>query len=134
MLLLTSARVGQRDLVAKNVTHRVVYDQALPARVVTVKHATPGLWLIHQGMERYLRHRQPRKMFHDPLAAGVPMPALEPPPVSRSPSITTGLYTRSSSTSTASGASASGVYEDILTLPRGHEAAYLPRVASRPCR
>lgn len=70
-LLLTSARVGQRDLVAKNVTHRVVYDQALHARVAAVKHATPGLRLIYQGMDRYLQRRHPRKLFHDPLAACV---------------------------------------------------------------
>ena len=74
-LALGSARIHRRDLVSKNVTHGLIYDASLHARLAPHRTATAGLALIHEAMGHYLAENPAGKMLHDPLAACV---AIEP--------------------------------------------------------
>jgi len=71
MALADSAPIARRELVSKNVTHGVRYDRAFHERLAPYREHTPGLALIHQGMELYLRRRPAGKLLHDPTAACV---------------------------------------------------------------
>ncbi|WP_018653313.1 nucleoside hydrolase [Actinomadura flavalba] len=68
-LALATGRITRRELVSKNVTHGVRYDRALHERLRPVRDRNPGLALLHEGMEVYLRKRRDGKLFHDPAAA-----------------------------------------------------------------
>lgn len=68
--MLASPRVRERLLVSKNVCHGLVYDAAMHAETAA-RRLTPGMALVRQGMEVYLRRRPGGKAFHDPLAATV---------------------------------------------------------------
>lgn len=70
-MVLVEPIVGKRYLVSKNVCHGVVYDAAMHARLDPHRDAHPGLTLVHEGMQVYLRNRPEGKKFHDPLAAMV---------------------------------------------------------------
>ncbi|MCP3099276.1 nucleoside hydrolase [Myxococcus sp. K15C18031901] len=69
LLALSSDRIGRRELVSKNVTHGVAYDGAFHERMRPYRATTPGLALIFEAMERYLRDRPEGKLLHDPIAA-----------------------------------------------------------------
>lgn len=71
LAMLTSEHVLKRELVSKNVCHGVRYDRAMHRRVESYRDATPGLTMIYEGMECYLRESPEGKLFHDPLAACV---------------------------------------------------------------
>ncbi|GIE94711.1 nucleoside hydrolase [Paractinoplanes rishiriensis] len=75
MLALSSPRVSERLLVAKNVTHGVAWDGALQARLRDRDELTPGARLAVEAMDAYLRQRPEGKLLHDPLAAAA---ALDP--------------------------------------------------------
>lgn len=66
---LASERVAHRDLVSKNVTHGIVWDAALQARLLAAPGLSPGTVLAREGMALYLSHRPEGKLLHDPLAA-----------------------------------------------------------------
>jgi pyrimidine-specific ribonucleoside hydrolase len=66
---LADDRIRERWLVSKNVCHRVYYDAAFHEQVGMVRHRSPAMSLIWQGMEAYLRRKRQGKKFHDPLAA-----------------------------------------------------------------
>ncbi|MDX6744092.1 nucleoside hydrolase [Actinocorallia sp. A-T 12471] len=66
---LSSAAIGRRDLVSKNVTHAVRYDRAFHDRLAPHAADSPSLALIHRGMELYLRRKRDGKLLHDPTAA-----------------------------------------------------------------
>jgi pyrimidine-specific ribonucleoside hydrolase len=67
--VIASTQFTRRRFVSKNVCHGVVYDQEMHARVMQVQHPHPGLKLIQEGMDKYLRKHPEGKKFHDPLAA-----------------------------------------------------------------
>lgn len=67
--LSPEAPIGRRDLVSKNVTHGVLYDQAFHERLLPHTAESLSLALIHQGMTLYLRRRRNGKLLHDPTAA-----------------------------------------------------------------
>ncbi|MBT2233266.1 nucleoside hydrolase [Nonomuraea sp. NEAU-A123] len=66
---LASERIAHRDLVSKNVTHGVVWDNALQARLLATPDLPPGAVLAREAMALYLSHRPEGKLLHDPLAA-----------------------------------------------------------------
>ena len=68
--LLQSQQISKKYLVSKNVCHGVVYDKTLHTRLSHVKNKPPGLQLIYNGMDLYLKSKS-GKAFHDPLAACV---------------------------------------------------------------
>jgi inosine-uridine nucleoside N-ribohydrolase len=72
---LSSPRIHERLLVAKNVTHGVAWDPALQARLKERDDLTPGARLAMEAMDVYLRERPEGKLLHDPLAAAA---ALDP--------------------------------------------------------
>jgi inosine-uridine nucleoside N-ribohydrolase len=61
--------IGVRRFVSKNVCHGVYYDAGMHSAVTAVKHRSPSLQRIWQGMEVYLDKSPEGKKFHDPLAA-----------------------------------------------------------------
>ena len=67
--VLNYAGIPQRYFVAKNVCHRLYYDQKMHALVGQIKHESQALTLIWQGMDVYLKDYPAGKMLHDPLAA-----------------------------------------------------------------
>ncbi len=69
LALSEAAPIARRELVSKNVTHGVRYDRAFHERLAPHRDATPGLALIWQGMDLYLRRRPGGKLLHDPTAA-----------------------------------------------------------------
>ncbi|QSQ15504.1 nucleoside hydrolase [Myxococcus landrumensis] len=69
LLALSSERVGRRELVSKNVTHGVAYDEAFHERVRPHHTKTAGLALVFEAMERYLKAKPEGKLLHDPIAA-----------------------------------------------------------------
>ncbi len=69
--LLREPRIGQCDMVSKNVCHGLVYDRLMHERMRPHRHETPGLSLIYEGMDQYLERMPRGKKFHDPLAAVV---------------------------------------------------------------
>jgi inosine-uridine nucleoside N-ribohydrolase len=76
LLALSSPRIHERRLVAKNVTHGVAWDPALQRRLLDERDdLTPGARLAVEAMEVYLRERPEGKLLHDPLAAAA---ALDP--------------------------------------------------------
>jgi inosine-uridine nucleoside N-ribohydrolase len=66
---LASPRIARRELVSKNVTHGVAWDAALHTRLAAVATLTPGVRLMWEAMDVYLRQRPEGKLLHDPLAA-----------------------------------------------------------------
>jgi pyrimidine-specific ribonucleoside hydrolase len=69
--LLASPNIELRQLISKNVCHGMVYDQDFHARMHPYRHASAGLALVYEGMEKYLNKSPDGKKFHDPLAACV---------------------------------------------------------------
>lgn len=69
-LMLSSTQVKRRLLVSKNVCHGVIYNHEVHEYVSQNKNNNPGIALIHNGMEFYLK-KNTCKAFHDPLAACV---------------------------------------------------------------
>ncbi|WP_338866204.1 nucleoside hydrolase [Myxococcus stipitatus] len=69
LLALSSERVGRRELVSKNVTHGVAYDEAFHERMRPHRTKTAGLALVFEAMERYLSAKPEGKLLHDPIAA-----------------------------------------------------------------
>jgi Inosine-uridine nucleoside N-ribohydrolase len=69
--VLSSQKILKRTFVSKNVCHGVVYDQAMHEYMLPYKNNNPGLNLMVQGMEHYLKKHPSGKAFHDPLAACV---------------------------------------------------------------
>lgn len=69
LLALSSERVGRRELVSKNVTHGVAYDEAFHERMRPHRSKTAGLALVFEAMERYLSAKPEGKLLHDPIAA-----------------------------------------------------------------
>ena len=67
--VLSHEGITQRSFVAKNVCHRVFYDQTMHDVVGRVKDESLALRLIWQGMDVYLKQNPMGKMLHDPLAA-----------------------------------------------------------------
>jgi inosine-uridine nucleoside N-ribohydrolase len=61
--------IGRRYFVAKNVCHRVYYDQKLHEHIDHIKDKSLALSLIWQGMDVYLKQDPVGKLLHDPLAA-----------------------------------------------------------------
>lgn len=67
--VLSYGGIGKRFFVAKNVCHRLIYDQTMHDIVGQVKDESLALRLIWQGMDVYLKQNPMGKMLHDPLAA-----------------------------------------------------------------
>jgi inosine-uridine nucleoside N-ribohydrolase len=67
--VLDSNKILQRYFVSKNVCHGVVYDQSMHDFMQPYKDRNPGLRLLIQGMDKYLKKTPSGKAFHDPLAA-----------------------------------------------------------------
>jgi inosine-uridine nucleoside N-ribohydrolase len=72
---LSSDRIQERRLVSKNVTHGVVWDQALQDRLAPRTSENAGLAMAWEAMAVYFRDRPEGKMLHDPMAAAA---AIEP--------------------------------------------------------
>jgi len=68
--LLQSRQIAAKYLVSKNVTHGVLYDKTLHERLARIKNKPPGMQMIYDGMDLYLKSKN-GKAFHDPLAACV---------------------------------------------------------------
>lgn len=64
-------QIGRKLFVSKNVCHGVVYDQEMHERIKPFRNNNPGLNLLVDGMEFYLKQKPSGKAFHDPLAACV---------------------------------------------------------------
>lgn len=47
----------------------VLYDMEMHERIKPFRNNNPGLHLMVDGMECYLKHKPSGKAFHDPLAA-----------------------------------------------------------------
>lgn len=69
--VLASEKILKRTFVSKNVCHGVVYDQDMHEFMRPFKDRNPGLQLMFEGMDKYLKKTPSGKAFHDPLAACV---------------------------------------------------------------
>src|SRR5579885_1302187 len=69
--VLASDKILRRTFVSKNVCHGVVYDSAMHEYMQPYKNNNPGLSLMIDGMDHYLKRHPSGKAFHDPLAAAV---------------------------------------------------------------
>jgi inosine-uridine nucleoside N-ribohydrolase len=69
LAVLADPRIRDRRLVAKNVTHAVVWDASLQAEIGRLDAPTVGVRLMHEAMAVYLREHPGGKLMHDPLAA-----------------------------------------------------------------
>lgn len=69
--ILSSDKIIQRIFVSKNVCHGVKYDQTMHQWLQPYQEVNPGIQLMYEGMDHYLRHHKDGKAFHDPLAACV---------------------------------------------------------------
>ncbi len=68
LAVIATDAIAEKRFVSKNVCHGVSYDEALHARVASVKSESRSLDLIWRGMQTYLEGGSGKK-FHDPLAA-----------------------------------------------------------------
>ena len=69
--LLASQGISEKLLVSKNVCHGVAWDRAFHERIKALPKRTPGMDLVLEGMELYLREHPAGKLLHDPLAMAV---------------------------------------------------------------
>lgn len=69
LALVDTASIADKAFVSKNVCHGVVYDREMHGRILPFRDSNPGLAMLVDGMDHYLRHRSSGKAFHDPLAA-----------------------------------------------------------------
>jgi len=74
---LSSAAIGRKICVSKNVCHSVYYDDEWHRALGAAARAAPGsrraaaFRIMHAAMDTYLRHRPGGKKLHDPLALAV---------------------------------------------------------------
>lgn len=73
--IIETNQIKKKTFVSKNVCHGVIYDQTMHERIKPHRHNNPGISLLVDGMEFYLKNKPSGKAFHDPLAACV---AIEP--------------------------------------------------------
>lgn len=69
--VISTNKIKQKTFVSKNVCHGVIYDQEMHERIKPHRNDNPGLNLLVDGMEYYLKNKPSGKAFHDPLAACV---------------------------------------------------------------
>ena len=69
--VLSAKNVAKRYNVSKNVCHGVVYDQNMHEWMRPYQNFNPGIKLMFDGMDFYLKNKSNGKAFHDPLAACV---------------------------------------------------------------
>jgi inosine-uridine nucleoside N-ribohydrolase len=69
--VLTHPGFGARRLVSKNVCHGVAWDRQMHGRMLSQRHAHPGLAMVVEAMDLYLERKPEGKLLHDPLAACV---------------------------------------------------------------
>ena len=67
--LLSSNQILKKDIVSKNVCHGVIYTKIFHEWMKPFRYNSPGLLLIYNGMDLYLKQQPNGKIFHDPLAA-----------------------------------------------------------------
>jgi len=67
--VLADPAFARKELVSKNVTHGVLWDPAFHQAIAAVPTLRPGVRLMHEAMEVYLREVPDGKALHDPLAA-----------------------------------------------------------------
>jgi len=75
LAMLANPSFHERLLVAKNVCHGVIWDQAFHDRVAALPQRSAGLNLVFEGMTLYLKKNPNGKKLHDLLALTV---ALDP--------------------------------------------------------
>jgi pyrimidine-specific ribonucleoside hydrolase len=69
LTVLADPRVRLRQIVSKNVTHGLVWDESLQRMIGALDGLTPGLRVAHEAMSVFLRDWPSGKLLHDPLAA-----------------------------------------------------------------
>jgi pyrimidine-specific ribonucleoside hydrolase len=67
--VLADSAFVRKELVAKNVTHGVLWDATFQRAIDALPAVTPGVALMRAAMERYLEEVPAGKALHDPLAA-----------------------------------------------------------------
>ena len=68
-IVLDDPRIQLRQLVAKNVTHGVVWDQRIQHIIGELDGLTAGARVAHDAMSVFLADAPSGKLLHDPLAA-----------------------------------------------------------------
>lgn len=68
--LVLNSKIPRKVLISKNVCHGLAWNADFHHEMGLVKR-TPGLELVYQGMEKYLKRHPEGKLLHDPLAAMV---------------------------------------------------------------
>jgi inosine-uridine nucleoside N-ribohydrolase len=69
--IVATQEIKRKFFISKNVCHGIVYDQEMHERIKPFRNDNPGINLMVDGMECYLKRKPSGKKFHDPLAACV---------------------------------------------------------------
>jgi inosine-uridine nucleoside N-ribohydrolase len=70
-LVVDTQQIKLKRFVSKNVCHGIIYDQEMHERIKPHRNNNPGLKMMVEGMQFYLKNKPSGKAFHDPLAACV---------------------------------------------------------------